>query len=179
HPLNSLWTLWYLQNDRNKSWEDMLNVVASFETVENFWSLWTHIKPPSELKIGSDYSIFKKGIRPMWEDEANKNGGRWVISISKNNKHDLDNFWLDTMLCLIGETSEYADEICGAVVNIRAKSNKISIWTANGKNEAAAWDIGQMLRNGMRLSNDYTLSYLLHNDTMAKQTATVKAIYTL
>ncbi|KAH8289254.1 hypothetical protein KR054_002400, partial [Drosophila jambulina] len=137
HPLNSLWTLWYLENDRNKTWEEMQNEVASFDTVENFWSLWSHIKPPSELKIGSDYSIFKKGIHPMWEDEANKNGGRWVISINKNNKHDLDNFWLDTMLCLIGETSNYADEICGAVVNIRAKSNKISIWTSDGKNEAA------------------------------------------
>lgn len=63
HPLQNTWTLWYLENDRTKSWEDMLNEITSFDTVEDFWSLYNHIKPPSEIKLGSDYSLFKKGIR--------------------------------------------------------------------------------------------------------------------
>jgi len=29
------------------------------------------------------------------------------------------------LLCLIGEAFDHSDQICGAVVNIRAKSNKI------------------------------------------------------
>ncbi|KAH8339587.1 hypothetical protein KR074_012291 [Drosophila pseudoananassae] len=179
HPLNSRWTLWYLENDRTKSWEDMLHEVTSFDTVENFWSLVNHIKPPSEIKMGSDYCLFKKGIRPMWEDEANVHGGRWVISLNKNTKSDLDNFWLDTMLCLIGESCEYSDELCGAVVNIRAKSNKISIWTADGGNEAAALEIGRKLREGLRMESAYVLQYQLHKDTMVKQGSTVKSIYTM
>lgn len=63
HPLQNTWTLWYLENDRSKSWEDMQNEITSFDTVEDFWSLYNHIKPPSEIKVGSDYSLFKKGIR--------------------------------------------------------------------------------------------------------------------
>lgn len=63
HPLENTWTLWYLENDRNKSWEEMQNEITSFDMVEDFWSLYNHIKPPSELKIGSDYSLFKKGIQ--------------------------------------------------------------------------------------------------------------------
>ncbi|KPU74090.1 uncharacterized protein Dana_GF22031, isoform C [Drosophila ananassae] len=179
HPLNSRWTLWYLENDRSKTWEDMLHEVTSFDTVENFWSLVNHIKPPSEIKMGSDYCLFKKGIRPMWEDEANVHGGRWVISLNKNTKSDLDNFWLDTMLCLIGESCEHSDELCGAVVNIRGKSNKISIWTADGGNEAAALEIGRKLREGLRMESAYVLQYQLHKDTMVKQGSTVKSIYTL
>lgn len=179
HPLNSRWTLWYLENDRTKTWEDMLHEVTSFDTVENFWSLVNHIKPPSEIKMGSDYCLFKKGIRPMWEDEANVHGGRWVISLNKNTKSDLDNFWLDTMLCLIGESCEYSHELCGAVVNIRAKSNKISIWTADGNNEAAALEIGRKLREGLRMESAYVLQYQLHKDTMVKQGSTVKSIYTM
>ncbi|XP_030378727.1 eukaryotic translation initiation factor 4E1-like [Scaptodrosophila lebanonensis] len=179
HPLTNTWTLWYLENDRSKTWEDMLHEVTSFNTVENFWSLINHIKPPSEIRLGSDYCMFKKGIRPMWEDAANKQGGRWVINLSKNTKSDLDNFWLDTMLCLIGECCDYSDQLCGAVVNIRGKSNKISVWTADGSNEVAALEIGRKLRECLRMEGVYVLQYQLHMDTMIKQGSTVKSVYTM
>lgn len=178
HPLQSEWTLWYLETDRTKTWEEMLHEVSSFDTVENFWSLIKHIKTPSEIKMGSDFCLFKKGIRPMWEDEANVKGGRWVITLNKSNKTDLDKFWLDTMLILIGESCDYAHELCGAVVNIRLKNNKISIWTANGSNEAAALEIGGKLRDGLRMESAYVLQYQLHKDTMVKQGSMVKTIYT-
>ncbi|XP_017086733.1 eukaryotic translation initiation factor NCBP [Drosophila eugracilis] len=179
HPLNSRWTLWYLENDRTKSWEEMLHEVTTFDTVENFWSLMTHIKPPSELKIGSDYCLFKKGIRPMWEDQANVRGGRWVISLTKNTKTELDTFWMDSMLCLIGEDGDFAEELCGAVVNIRGKSNKISIWTADGAKEGAVLEIGRKLREGLHMDSTYVLQYQLHKDTMVKQGSTAKSIYIL
>ncbi|XP_026848776.1 eukaryotic translation initiation factor 4E1 isoform X1 [Drosophila persimilis] len=179
HPLHNTWTLWYLENDRSKSWEDMQNEITSFDAVEDFWSLYNHIKPPSEIKLGSDYSLFKKGIRPMWEDAANKQGGRWVITLNKSSKTDLDNLWLDVLLCLIGEAFDHSDQICGAVVNIRAKSNKISIWTADGNNEEAALEIGHKLRDALRLGRQNSLQYQLHKDTMVKQGSNVKSIYTL
>ncbi|XP_016975204.1 eukaryotic translation initiation factor 4E1 isoform X1 [Drosophila rhopaloa] len=179
HPLMNVWTLWYLENDRTKSWEDMQNEITSFDTVEDFWSLYNHIKPPSEIKVGSDYSLFKKNIRPMWEDAANKQGGRWVITLNKSSKSDLDNLWLDVLLCLIGEAFDHSDQICGAVVNIRGKSNKISIWTANGNNEEAALEIGHKLRDALRLGRNNSLQYQLHKDTMVKQGSNVKSIYTL
>ncbi|KAH8302779.1 hypothetical protein KR044_010739 [Drosophila immigrans] len=179
HPLQNTWTLWYLEHDRSKSWEDMQNEITSFDTVEDFWSLYNHIKPPSEIKQGSDYSLFKKGIRPMWEDAANKQGGRWVITLNKSSKNDLDNLWLDVLLCLIGEAFDHSDQICGAVVNIRGKTNKISIWTANGNNEEAALEIGHKLRDALRLGRQNMLQYQLHKDTMVKQGSSVKSIYTL
>jgi len=46
------------------------------------------------LNIGSDYSVFKSDIKPMWEDMTNKNGGRWLI---KNNGL-LDQHWIDIVL---------------------------------------------------------------------------------
>ena len=41
------------------------------------------------------------------------------------------------LLALIGEQFDSGDEICGAVVNVRARQEKISIWTKNASNEAA------------------------------------------
>jgi len=38
---------------------------------------------------------------------------------------------------MIGEQFDHGDEICGAVVNVRNRQDKISIWTKNASNEAA------------------------------------------
>ncbi|XP_055381003.1 eukaryotic translation initiation factor 4E1-like [Condylostylus longicornis] len=183
HPLQNEWTLWYLESDRTKSWEELQNDITSFETVEDFWSLYNHIKLASEVRIGSDYSLFKKGIRPMWEDEANIKGGRWVITLNRQQrKTELDNLWLDVLLCLIGETFEHSDQICGAVVNIRAKADKISVWTADGSNKEAVMEIGLKLKESLRmeqLTDKFGLVYQMHKDTMVKQGSGVKVTYTL
>lgn len=64
--------------------------------------LYHHIKLPSELRQGHDYAVFKQGIRPMWEDDANKMGGRWLVSLEKKQRNsDLDRFWLDTVSKLV------------------------------------------------------------------------------
>lgn len=33
----------------------------------------------------------------MWEDAANKQGGRWVITLNRSPKAELDNLWLDVV----------------------------------------------------------------------------------
>jgi hypothetical protein len=38
---------------------------------------------------------------------------------------------------MIGEQFDEGDEICGAVVSVRAKQDKISIWTRTASNETA------------------------------------------
>jgi len=179
HPLQHAWTLWYLESDRNKLWEEMQNIVTTFETVEDFWSLFNHIKQPAELKSGNDYSLFKEGIRPMWEDEANKKGGRWVIMLGRNQKDELNKLWLDTVMCLIGEAFDNSDEVCGAVVNVRNKGDKISLWTANGHNAAACKEIGAKLKERLGFSPKVSITYHMHNDTMVKTGSQTKPTYQL
>lgn len=64
-------------------------------SLQIYFSLFNHIKPAGELKNSSDYSLFKKGIRPMWEDDANKNGGRWLINIDKPTRDEINLCWLE------------------------------------------------------------------------------------
>lgn len=107
-------------------------------------SLYNHIKLASELRQGCDYSMFKQGIRPMWEDDANKKGGRWLISLEKKQRNnELDRFWLEVLLCMIGEAfNEFSDDVCGAVVNIRPKGDKIGVWTADANRSPNVMEIG-------------------------------------
>jgi len=50
--------------------------------------LWNNIVPVSKLAHGSNFSLFKEGIEPKWEDPANSHGGKWLFTITtKQNRH--------------------------------------------------------------------------------------------
>ncbi|PZC79721.1 hypothetical protein B5X24_HaOG216029 [Helicoverpa armigera] len=120
HPLGSEWSFWLFTNQK-KNWADNLVKLATFDTVEDYWCLYHHMKVPSELNLGQEYLVFKKGIQPQWEDPANQSGGRWLIILDGEKAAHVDAIWLDTVLVLIGETFEHVDDVCGVVCNIRAK----------------------------------------------------------
>ncbi|XP_030036834.1 eukaryotic translation initiation factor 4E1 [Manduca sexta] len=178
HPLQNTWSLWFYDNDRNKTWEENLIELTTFDTVEDFWRLYHHIKLPSELRQGHDYAVFKQGIRPMWEDDANKMGGRWLVSLEKKQRNsDLDRFWLDVILLLIGEAFENSDEICGAVVNLRPRLDKIGIWTADASKQHANIEIGRKLKEQLGIHGK--IGFQVHRDTMVKQSSATKNLYTV
>lgn len=33
----------------------------------------------------------------MWEDEKNKQGGRWLVNSNRNQRSELDRIWLETV----------------------------------------------------------------------------------
>ncbi|KAG2752370.1 cap binding protein [Suillus brevipes Sb2] len=168
HPLYSPWTLWFdspATKGRNlpqtpvssfpqtpvpqtpsaaaaQGWMEDIKRVVSFDSVEEFWGLYNHIVPPSQLPQKANYYLFKEGIIPAWEDEANKNGGKWSIQLPKEkNRSQVDKMWLYTMLAAIGETfdphltSGEASEpnsqslITGVIVSTRPQFYRLSIWT--------------------------------------------------
>ncbi|XP_034233646.1 eukaryotic translation initiation factor 4E-1A-like [Thrips palmi] len=179
HPLHNTWTLWYYENDRKKTWEENQREITSFATVEDFWSLYNHIRNASELSTGCDYSLFKKGVRPMWEDDANKHGGRWLLSVDKKTQ-DLDRYWLEVLLCMVGEAfDEYSDEVCGAVVNVRARGDKIGIWTADANHSSSIMEIGRRLKERLRMPPKLTMSFQSHKDTASKVGANSKSMFTV
>uniref|UniRef100_A0A8C2TJ33 Eukaryotic translation initiation factor 4E family member 1B n=1 Tax=Coturnix japonica TaxID=93934 RepID=A0A8C2TJ33_COTJA len=193
HPLPTLlsfrWALWFFKNDKSKMWQANLRLVTKFSTVEDFWALYTHIQLASKLTSGCDYSLFKDGIEPMWEDSQNKRGGRWLITLAKQQRHtELDRFWLETLLCLIGEMfDEYSDEVCGAVINIRAKGDKIAIWTREAENREGVTHIGRVeswapppfslrriYKEHLGLSQKVAIGYQAHADTATKSGSLTK-----
>jgi len=181
HPLQNSWTLWFFKNDKAKSWEANQREIITFNTVEDFWALYNHIELASRLAAGCDYSLFKEGIRPMWEDDSNKRGGRWLINLDKKQRGTcLDNFWLEVVLCLIGETFESESVIVnGAVVNVRPRGDKLSMWLCEAKPQDSVVRIGQKLKKRLGIEEKVTIGYEVHSDTMSKQGSTAKIRYTV
>lgn len=63
----------------------------------------------------------------MWEDEANKKGGKWVVRLKKG---VADRYWEDLLLAIIGDQfAEASDEVCGAVLSVRSGEDVLNVWT--------------------------------------------------
>lgn len=159
----------------SNEYEAGLTVIGEFDTVESFCRYFNWLKPPSKLERNSNYHLFKSGIKPMWEDEANANGGKWVLTM-RNNPTLLDRCWSWLTMALVGEELEDGDEICGAVVSLRSKVDRIQVWTrskddveklnAIGKKLVALLDVSQDDGIGLefqvrRVHTSELLTYLL------------------
>lgn len=57
--------------------------VDSFSTVEQFWGVYTHLKRVDRLPFTSEFQVFRKGVKPMWEDPVNAAGGKWVVRFKR------------------------------------------------------------------------------------------------
>ncbi|KAG6902900.1 hypothetical protein C0995_010070 [Termitomyces sp. Mi166 len=144
-----------------QGWMEDIKRVISFDSVEEFWGLYNNIIPPSQLPQKANYYLFKvgtyfdpyyimrpphiaiqEGIIPAWEDEANKNGGKWSIQLPRDkNRGNVDRMWLYTMLAAIGETFDPSPVISdgpgktakslitGVIVSTRPQFYRLSIWT--------------------------------------------------
>jgi translation initiation factor 4E len=121
-------TMAHFQVPESNEYEAGLTVIGEFDTVETFCRYFNWLKPPSKLERNSNYHLFKSGIKPMWEDDANANGGKWVLTM-KNNPQLLDRCWTWLAMALVGEDLDEGDEICGAVVSLRSKVDRIQLWT--------------------------------------------------
>ncbi|KAH8825942.1 translation initiation factor eIF4e [Flagelloscypha sp. PMI_526] len=147
HPLQFEWTIYFDSKVKypytpapgteaaapaavdTDDYEAGLTVVGNFKTVETFCRYFNWLKPPSHLPKNSNYHLFKKGIKPMWEDPANQEGGKWVLTM-RNQPQLLDRCWSYLSMALVGqEIEEDGDEICGAVVSVRGKVDRIQLWT--------------------------------------------------
>lgn len=128
HPLKSTWVVWYRSpGNKFQDYEKSTQRIAQFSTVEEFWVVYTHLRRPNTLPHVSDYHIFRKGIRPVWEDKENKQGGKWNIRLKKGVS---TRYWEDLLLAIVGDQfGDNGDELCGAVLSIRGNEDVLSVWT--------------------------------------------------
>ena len=124
HRLQSTYCLWYSRK-ATKIISRNTSLVATFATVEQFWRIYSHLSRPNTLHSGAELHVFKEGIKPMWEDDANKQGGRWIVHLRK----ELANrCWENLLMAMLGEQFMVGEEICGAMVSIRYNEDIISLW---------------------------------------------------
>ena len=141
HKLQRAWTLWYDSPStyNTENWEMSLVPIMTVHSVEEFFVMLKYMKPLHALRTSSQYHFFQEGVKPMWEDPANKKGGKLWVNLdinagnicSRNNnssnasggaaagaevangaeaKTDLDKSWENVLMAAVGEYLDGADK---------------------------------------------------------------------
>lgn len=104
HRLQYRYNLWFSKRlpgklTSSQFYDQTLKLLSTFGTVEQFWSIYSYLLRPAELPGHFDFHLFKEGIKPMWEDEANKRGGKWIIRLKKGIS---SRCWENLVLAILG-----------------------------------------------------------------------------
>jgi len=170
HKLQSQYCFWYSRRGpgkQNHNFDQNLKLIGRFGTCEQFWSLYSHMVKPGDLASHSDFHLFKMGIKPMWEDEANKFGGKWIVRLRKGLS---SRCWENLVLAMLGEQFMVGEEICGAVVSIRFQEDILSIWNRTACDQAVTNRIRDTFRRVLNLPAGTAIEYKAHNDSIKEHT---------
>ncbi|EAY10775.1 hypothetical protein TVAG_121790 [Trichomonas vaginalis G3] len=132
HPLPTEWQFWVIQikwEGKNRNFE--IEPIVGFKTVEDFWNNFMQFPPIGEIKKGG-ISLFKKGIKPAWEDPKNENGQAVTISLSVWTQE----LWEKIILAIVGGSIDDVikePELCGMYAKVNQIGLSVALWFGPGE----------------------------------------------
>jgi len=177
HRLACGFTFWYLKKDSGRgvlqtNYQEQIKRLPTFHTVEDFWSYYSHLTRPNDLTISADYNLFREGIVPMWEDAANRNGGKWVVRLKKGMA---SRCWEDAILALIGDEFNLGDEICGVVLSTKFQEDILSFWTKTADDRELTYNIRETIKKVLGISSNGAMEYKQHQQALKHSLTTPPA----
>ncbi|CAC9483591.1 eukaryotic translation initiation factor-like protein [Leishmania infantum JPCM5] len=182
-PLTLLWGTWEMwcdmpqrqqgQGTENTNWLEQVKSIGLFDSAEGFWGIFNCTILPSQLPPNGSYYLFRKHIAPMWEHEANRRGGKWVIpftgksSRSEGDLQPVDEAWQTLCLSAIGELFPGdEEEVCGVTVSRGRQRTlpsghatsvlsewKLCLWTRSADNRGSQMRIAEYIRKQLHLQS--------------------------
>jgi translation initiation factor 4E len=199
HELNQAYTFWYLHRPPIQPYDvkegeggetqapaaaalstiygGLVHEIADFHTVEEFWCIYGHLQKVTELPVVSEYHVFKKGIKPVWEDEGNLAGGKWLLRLKKG---VVARLFEELLIALIsGELNAAGDipsmddgmihdDICGIVVSSRSNEDVLSVWNKKADHHVSITQLKNAIVKLLNLPQDVRLEYKTHTKSLSK-----------
>ena len=163
HHLKTSWTFWYSVGNKNLSWKQNQVKISTVSTIEQFWLLTSQLKPPSNIPGGHTYSVFRAGVAPDWEDMANREGGRWMVSCPRVEREDkLDTRWSEVLYMMVGEQGKGL--INGAEACVRKKEDRLEIWIKDVTLMRGVVEVGRKIKNKLGLDISKKIKFSIHNE---------------
>ena len=155
--LSNKFVFWYHINEisADQEYESQIKKLAEFETLEDFWAIFQYLKKPDDCKQAIEFQLFKNQIKPMWEDENNKNGGRIALKLRKEFSNLV---WEELVFAFIGGyfDKEIKDEINGLVINCKKDFNTLQIWIKTYTTEVTS-ALEKNIREILNIPNEVAL----------------------
>jgi hypothetical protein len=188
-PLVHSWDFWHDRQDRGansanssstspdpSAYEDRLVRLAEVNDIRAFWSVFNNFDT-TLLPLRDSVHLFKRGVKPIWEDPRNVSGGAWTFRVPKQLAPE---FWKEVCMMAVGEQLQAAvaeegvetfrDDICGVSLGVRFGSMLVQVWNRDGGHEAGVGRVLEViwrsLSEGLR-PREGSFYYKRHNEHAA------------
>merc|ERR1712139_388068 len=137
-------------------------------TYESFRNIWRQLcdgcgEPP----VNTNIRVFRDGLKPLWEDPANVDGGKFVICIGSKDG-GIEKFLAMVSALMANDLSD-AQNLNGAVLSSRSWGHTPSLWHGTAKPGDRA---AQMLESELRaLVDEVSISFHQHRKTLIYHSA--------
>lgn len=128
----AFWCICKHENEKAVDYAKNLHRLGEFDTVEDFWGYYRELQTPEKLPPGYELILFDSEVKPIWEDEANENGGSIRLVVKSEQGREA---WENLILDYIGEESDVTRRMVGVRTNFRDPNLIIDIWLRQFKEE--------------------------------------------
>jgi hypothetical protein len=137
--LDSPWTFWYDMYPgpglTAEQYAGAMRKIATVDNIQDFWGIYNNLPGLESIPNKSSYHLMKYESLPLWEDQANINGGNFSFKIKRS---DAEHVWVQMLVRVVGEqflsVLHGNDDIQGISVNMRAGGEAaIYFWNKNAK----------------------------------------------
>jgi hypothetical protein len=150
-PLADTWTFWVNKGQpqamRENDFVKNIQNSGTCRTLKEFCEQWNALLVQHPLTMFVSVRLFKEHIRPLWEDPANRQGGKWVfvapchidrdvvISLENGDINDsLRSFVLVAVHLIVGALCHYTN-MCGIVLTVRSYGFLITLWNNDSSDQ--------------------------------------------
>lgn len=104
-PFQYRWTVWFDKHsspgDNNPNYDNRLMVLyEDVADIATFYRVYNNY-PWDKIRLRDTVHIFRKGVKPVWEDPENLHGGCWTFRVPKAKSQPF--FHEITILCMANE----------------------------------------------------------------------------
>ncbi|KAH0789417.1 eukaryotic translation initiation factor 4E type 3-B [Histomonas meleagridis] len=136
HIFQDNWTFWLVIFNYAPKQQQQYQIeeIVTVNSVENFYNYYKEMPKIAEIKCANykkaSIALFKKSIKPAWEDENNADGQSICFLVSSQN---VDKVWYDLMLLAVGGDLQKivgTNNLCGIIVGPKVDDQYgVEIWT--------------------------------------------------
>ncbi|KAL2005999.1 hypothetical protein VTN00DRAFT_9653 [Thermoascus crustaceus] len=138
-PFQYHWTVWHDKHSESANYENRLYILhEDVADIATFYRVYNNY-PWDKVRLRDSVHIFRKGVKPVWEDPENLKGGCWTFRVPKSKAQAF--FHEIAILCMANEFQAALegehDHVLGVSTSVRFNSHLISVWNKSGSNQRA------------------------------------------
>ncbi|KIW21150.1 hypothetical protein PV08_01730 [Exophiala spinifera] len=100
-PLQYHWAVWHSKPDPQHQYI-LTPLVDDVSDIGRFYRIFNNM-PWLQIRQNDSIHIFRAGVKPLWEDAENQQGGRWLIRVRPDNNRAIRVWEEICLLCCGGE----------------------------------------------------------------------------